>query len=97
MPLLRKGKCGPKINAILFFSIYVFFQEHSRFTEQEGKGEVISLTPFYHLQLLYKHLHIIWVISAESALFTQPTPRLKPGTVSSQRKLPTTNLYMLEN
>ena len=79
MPLLRKGKCGPKINAILFFSIYVFFQEHSRFTGQEGKEEAISLTPFYHLQLLYRHLHIIWVITAESAPLHTANSRAQTG------------------
>ena len=30
---------------VLFFSIWVFFHEHSRFIEQQGKGEGISLTP----------------------------------------------------
>ena len=28
-----------------FFSIWVFFHEHSRFTGQQGKGEGIYLTP----------------------------------------------------
>ena len=28
-----------------FFSIWVYFHEHSRFTGQLGKGEAISLTP----------------------------------------------------
>ena len=28
-----------------FFSIWVFFHEHSQFTGQQGKGEAISLTP----------------------------------------------------
>ena len=28
-----------------FFSIWVYFNEHSRFTGQPGKGEAISLTP----------------------------------------------------
>ena len=27
---------------LIFFSIWVFFHEHSRFTEQQGKGEAIS-------------------------------------------------------
>ena len=28
-----------------FFSIWVYFHEHSQFTGQLGKGEAISLTP----------------------------------------------------
>ena len=30
-----------------FFSIWVFFHEHSRITRLQGKGEGISLTPHY--------------------------------------------------
>ena len=35
-------------NFFFFFSIWVFFHEHSRFTGQQGKGEGIYLTPLYH-------------------------------------------------
>ena len=51
-----------------FFSIWVFFHEHSRFTGQQGKGEGIYLTPLYHFHPLYRHLDISRVISAESSL-----------------------------
>ena len=33
----------------LFFSIWVFFHEHLRFTGQEGKGKAISLSPLLAL------------------------------------------------
>ena len=49
------------------FFIWVFFHEHSRFTGQQGRGEVISLTPLYHFHLLHRHLDISWVITAESS------------------------------
>ena len=32
----------------LFFSIWVFFHEHSQITGLQGKGEGISLTPHHH-------------------------------------------------
>ena len=35
-----------------FFSVWVFFHEHSRFTGQQGKGEGISLTTLYHFHPL---------------------------------------------
>ena len=48
-----------------FFSIWIFFHEHSRFTGQQGKGEVISLTPLYHLHSFHRHLDINLVIIAD--------------------------------
>ena len=50
-----------------FFSIWVFFQEHSRFTGQQGKGEGIYLTPLYHFHPLHRHLDISRAIAAESS------------------------------
>ena len=38
-----------------FFSIWVFFHEHSRFTGQKGKGEGTYLTPLYYFNLILKH------------------------------------------
>ena len=49
---------------LIFFSIWVFFHEHSRFTGQQGKGEGISLTPLYHFHPLHRHLDISWAITA---------------------------------
>ena len=34
--------------SIDFFSIWVFFHNHSRITGLQGKGKGISLTPHYH-------------------------------------------------
>ena len=48
-----------------FFSIWVFFHEHSRFTGQQGKGEGIYLTTLYHFHPLHRHLDIRQVITAE--------------------------------
>ena len=50
-----------------FFSIWVFFHEHSRFTGQQGKGEGIYLTPLYHFHPLHRHLDISRAIAAESS------------------------------
>ena len=48
----------------VFFSIWVFFQEHSRITRLQGKGEGIPLTPHYHFHPLYRHLDISRPITA---------------------------------
>ena len=50
-----------------FFSIWVFFHEHSRFTGQQGKGEGNYLTPLYHFHPLHRHLDISRAIAAESS------------------------------
>ena len=50
-----------------FFSMWVFFHEHSRFTGQQGKGEGIYLTPLYHFHPLHRHLDISWAITAEGS------------------------------
>ena len=51
---------------MLLFSVLVLFHEHSRFTGQQGKKEVIFLTPLYHYPL-HKHLDISRAITAESS------------------------------
>ena len=51
----------------LFFSIWVFFHDHSWTTGLQGKGEGISLTPHYHFHLLHRHLDISQVITVESS------------------------------
>ena len=53
---------------MFFFSIWVFFLDHSWITWLQGKGEGISLTPHYHFHLLHRHLDISRVITAESSL-----------------------------
>ena len=50
------GKRIPKKPTKLFFCIWVFFQNHSRFTGLQGKGEGISLTPHYHFHPLHRRL-----------------------------------------
>ena len=50
-----------------FFSIWVFFHNHSRITGLQGKGEGIYLTPYYRFQPLSRLLNISWAISAESS------------------------------
>ena len=54
-------------HAHFFFSIGVFFHEHSRITGLQGKGEGISLTPHYHFHPLHRHLDISRAITADSA------------------------------
>ena len=39
-----------------FFFYLVSFNEHSRITGLQGKGEAISLTPHYHFHPLHRHL-----------------------------------------
>ena len=50
-----------------FFSIGVFFHDHSRITGLQGKGEGISLTLYYHFHPLHRHLDISREITAESS------------------------------
>ena len=49
----------------LFFSICVFFHNHSWITELQERGECISLTPHYHFHPLHRHLDISRAITTE--------------------------------
>ena len=49
-----------------FFFYLGFFQEHSRITGLQGKGEGISFTPHCHFHPLHRHLDIDGAITAES-------------------------------
>ena len=51
---------------LIFFSIWVFFHNHSRTTGLQGKEEGISLTLHYHFHPLHRHLDISQAITAES-------------------------------
>ena len=63
-----------------FFSIWVFFHGHSRFTRQQGKGEGISfLTPFYLFHPLHRHIDISQAITAESSPLTRTWNLWFPG------------------
>ena len=64
---------------LIFFSIWVFFHEHSRITGLQGKGEGISLTPHYHFHLLHRHLDISRAITAESSPLHIGTSRTRTG------------------
>ena len=76
-------RCFPvniaKLLRNLFFSIWVSFHEHSRFTEQQGKWDAISLTPLYHFQTLQKHLDISRLITAESSPLHIASTRTRTG------------------
>ena len=66
---------------IYFFSIWVFFHEHSRITGLQGKGENIPLTPHYHFYPIHRHLDISRAITAESSLLhIYLAAELEPGT-----------------
>ena len=66
-------------NFFFFFSIWVFFHEHSRFTGQQGKGEGIYLTPLYHFHPLHRHLDISRAIAAESSPLQIAGSRTRTG------------------
>ena len=70
--LFFHGECvNLKISQLqlqLFFSIWVFFHEHSQFTGQQEKGKVICLTDLYHFQLLCRPLNISRETKAEISL-----------------------------
>ena len=48
--------------ALFIFSLWIFFQEHSRFIGRQGKGET-----FYHFYPLHRHLDISQAINAVSS------------------------------
>ena len=62
-----------------FFSIWVFFHEHSRIAGLQGKGEAISLTPNYQFHPLHRHLDISRVITAESSPLHIASSRTRKG------------------
>ena len=79
-----------------FFSIWVFFYEHSRITGLQGKGEGISLTPHNRLHLLHRHLAISRAITAESSPLHITSSLIRTGSLlipSANR--PTTKLRTL--
>ena len=52
---------------IYFFSVWVFFHNHSRITGLQRKEEGIPLTCHYHFQPLHRHFGISQTITAESS------------------------------
>ena len=66
--------------SLFFFSIWVFFHEHSRITGLQWKGEGISLTPNYHFHPLHRHLGIGRAITARSSALRIASSRTRTGT-----------------
>ena len=58
-----------------------FFDEHSRFTGQQGKGEGIleRVTPLYHFQPLHRHLDISLMIAVGSSPLRIASSRTRTG------------------
>ena len=63
----------------LFFSIWVFFHEHSRITGLQVKREGISLSPLYHFHLLHGRLGISRVIIAGGSPLRIVSSRSRTG------------------
>ena len=63
----------------VFLSIWVFFHEHSRFTEQQEKGEDIYLTPLYYFHPLHSHLDINRSITVETSPLHIASSRTQTG------------------
>ena len=80
-----------------FFSIWVFFHDHSRITGLQRKGEGISLTPLYHSHPLHKHRDISRVITAESSPLHIVTRDSYREPLVSEHKSLTTKLRALVN
>ena len=68
-----------KLPHIAFFSIGVFFHNHSRITGLQGKGEGIYLTPHHHFHPLHRHLDISRAITAESSPLDIGSSRTRTG------------------
>ena len=65
-PFLREPPLflGTPFFLSFFFSIRIFFHNHSQITGLQGKGEGISSTPHYHFLLLHRQLDIGQAITA---------------------------------
>ena len=63
-----------------FFSIWVFFQEHSRFTVQQGKGEAISLSLLITSTHFTDTQKVVGRLIQKTHFRTQPAAGLEPGT-----------------
>ena len=68
------------IPLLTFFSICVFFHEHSQITALQGKGKNILLTLHNHFHPLHRYLDISYAITAENSLCTQLAARFELGT-----------------
>ena len=80
-----------------FFSIRVFFHDHSRITGLQGKEKGISLIPLYHFHPLHRHLGTGRVITTESSPLHIARNRTQTGNLLvSDGKSLTTKLSVLK-
>ena len=63
----------------LFFFIWVFFPEHSRFTGRQGKSGAISRTPLYLFYPIHRHLGISRAYTAKSSHLLIASSRTRTG------------------
>ena len=84
LPLLRNLK-NKMPHIALFFSIWLFFHEHLRFSEQEGKWETIYLTPLYHFRSFHRQLDISCTITADSSPLYIANSRSQNGSLCFPR------------
>ena len=66
---------------MFFFSIGVFFHDHSRLTGLQGKGKCISLTPHYHFHPLHRRLGISRAITTGSSSLHIGSSRTRTGSL----------------
>ena len=85
----RKEKTNKWIS--FFFSVWVFFHEHSRMTGLQGKRQGISLTPHYHLHPLHRHLNISRAITKDSLPLHIASSRTRTGNL----RFPSTSCSLL--
>ena len=77
---IQSHSVGQRITFFFFFSVRVFFHEHSRIAGLQGKREGISLIANYHFHPLHRHLDISRAITAESSpLHIASSRTLEPG------------------
>ena len=67
------------VSHINFFSVWVFFHDHSRLTGLREKEEGISLTPQYRFHPLHRHLDISQTITAGSSPLHIASSRTRTG------------------
>ena len=62
-----------------FFSIWVFFHNHSRITGLQGKGEGFSVIPHHHFHPLHRHLDISRAVTVENTPLHIGSSRTRNG------------------
>ena len=64
---MRNSHGLSEINNLIFFSIWIFFRDHSRITALQGKGRAFLLTRHYYFHPLLRHSDIRRAITAVSS------------------------------